>query len=97
MTIKVEVEFVGVLQKLAGKRTASLEFEDPVAVEDVIRELSNLFPSEFKQFLIDPELDDPRPNVLVLLNKKEVGVLDGLTTRVNDGSQVVLIPVSHGG
>ena len=97
LTITIKVNFVGVLRELAGKSTVSLKINSSAIVKDVISELTNSFPSEFKQALIDSELDDPRPNMLVLLNKKEISVLDGLKTRVGNGDKLVLIPVSHGG
>ncbi|MFQ6067971.1 MAG: MoaD/ThiS family protein [Candidatus Bathyarchaeia archaeon] len=97
MTVIVEVELVGVLRELAEKNIVSLEFDNVVAVKDVILELVNSFSSEFKQALIDPELNAPQPNVLILLNKREIGVLDGLETRIQNGDKLVLIPVSHGG
>ncbi|MDH5449007.1 MAG: MoaD/ThiS family protein [Candidatus Bathyarchaeota archaeon] len=97
LTITIKVNLVGVLRELAGKSTVSLKIDSSAIVKDVISELTNSFSSEFKQALIDSELDDPRPNVLVLLNNKEIGVLDGLKTRVRDGDKLVLIPVSHGG
>jgi molybdopterin converting factor small subunit len=47
--------------------------------------------------LIDPELNDPRPNALILVNGKEISVLKGLETTVKEGDQIILIPISHGG
>lgn len=95
--VRIRIELVGVLRELSGKSSVSLEFDGFVVIKDVISELVNSLPSAFQQFLIDPELNDPRPNVLVLLNKKEIGVLDGLRTKVRNGDKLVLIPVSHGG
>ena len=97
MTVEVEVGFVGVLRKLADKERIALEFDDPVAVEDVISKLARCFSPAFKQALIDPELNDPRPNVVILVNEQEIGVLQGLETRVGDGDRLTVIPVSHGG
>ncbi len=97
LTIKIEVKLLGVLQKLAGKDKFSLEFDSSTIIEDVIFRLADSMPLEFKKALIDPELNDPRPNVLVLLNNTEISVLNGLKTRAGDGDRVVLIPVSHGG
>jgi MoaD family protein len=97
LTIKIKVELVGVLRELAGKSTVSLEFDGSVVVKDVISKLTSLLPPEFKQALIDPELSDPRPNVIILVNRKEISVLDGLEAKVKDGDCLVLIPVSHGG
>lgn len=97
MTIQIEVKLLGVLQKLAGKHTVLVKFDSFVAVKDVVFELANSLPSKFKEVLIDPELKDPRPNVLILLNNTEVSVLDGLNTKVENGDKLVLLPVSHGG
>lgn len=75
----------------------SIEFDSSVAVEDVIFHVADSFSSEFKQALIDTELNDPRPNALIFLNETEIGVLKGLKTRVEDGDKLVLVPVTHGG
>ena len=66
-------------------------------MKDIVQRLTKLFSPEFKRTLIDPDLGDPRPNALILLNGKDISILDGLETQVNDGDEVVLIPVSHGG
>lgn len=97
MTIKIEVKLVGVLHKLAEREDISLRINAPAVVKDAISELTNHFPSKFKQVLIDPELNDPRPNVLILINGREINVLKGLETRVKNGDKLLLIPVSHGG
>ncbi len=97
MMAKIRIEFLGVLAGLAERNTVSLELQSPIVVGDVISELVNQFSQEFKQALIDPELNDPRPNVLIMLNKKEISALNGLETGVKDGDKLVLLPVSHGG
>jgi molybdopterin converting factor small subunit len=96
LTITVKVDFVGVLRKLAGKRV-SLEFSETVSVKGVLRRLLDCYAPVLEEALIDPELKDPRPNVIILVNKQEISVLDGLETNVGDGDRLVLIPVSHGG
>ena len=52
---------------------------------------------ELERGLIDQQLEDPRPNALILVNGREIGVLDGLETRLKDGDEVVFVPVVHGG
>jgi molybdopterin converting factor small subunit len=42
-------------------------------------------------------LGEPGPNALILVNGREVGVLDGIGTVVADGDAVVLVPVTHTG
>ncbi len=88
---------MGTLKKLAGKKRVALCFDKPVKVHEIITELVSTLPSKFGRFLIDPELNDPRPNVLIILNKTEIGALNGLDTKVRNDDKLVIIPVAHGG
>jgi len=97
MAIHVKVRLLGVLRGFSGKGWVPLKSEEPTTVRKVIQKLTEAFSPEFKQVLIDPELGDPRPNALILVNGKEISVLEGLETEVNDGDEIVLLPVSHGG
>ena len=96
MSIRVEVRLLGVFRGLAGIDRLSLEVERS-NVKNMIKVLAGFFPTEAKRLLIDPDLDDPRPNALILLNGREINVLNGLETEVTDGDEITLIPVVHGG
>lgn len=96
LCIRVEVKLLGVFRGLAGIDKLSLKVE-PSNVKYVIRVLAQSFPSEAQKLLIDPDMGDPRPNMLILLNRREIGVLNGLETEVADGDEITLIPVVHGG
>jgi molybdopterin converting factor small subunit len=52
---------------------------------------------KLEQALIDPECESPKTNMLVLVNGKEIGVLNGLETAIKDGDELVFVPVVHGG
>jgi len=66
-------------------------------VKKVIQKLADSLPVETKRLLVDPELNDLQPNALILVNGKEISVLKGLETKIKEGDEVTLIPVSHGG
>jgi len=97
MAISVKVRLLGIFRVLSGKSRLPVELEEPAIVRKVIQKLVEAFSPEFKEALIDPELKDPRPNALILVNGKEISVLEGLETDVNKGDEIVLVPVSHGG
>lgn len=96
MPISVKVRLLGVFRRLADIDQFSLGVEQ-LSVRDVIGFLIDSVPEEDKKLLIDPELNDPRPNALILLNGREISVLKGLETEVNDGDELAVIPVVHGG
>jgi len=90
------VKFVGAFRSISGKSKFTLKFEDIVSLREVVRKIAEELP-KLKRILIDLELEDPRPNTLMLVNGKEVSVLNGLDTMLKDGDEVVFVPVVHGG
>ena len=97
MVITVEVTFLGVFQRLSGKKRFQMKLEEPATVRNLVMNLTETFSLEFKQALVDSQLDDPRPNALILVGGKDVSVLQGLETMVKDAEEIVLLPVVHGG
>ncbi len=95
--ISIEVKLLGVFRGLSGKNKVSMQLEEPATVGVVIQKIAEGFSSEFRRVLIDFELGDPRPNALILVNGIEINAIQGLETDVNDGDEIVLVPVSHGG
>ena len=97
MRIKIKVRLLGIFQHLSGKKFLDLELDEPVIVRNVVDYLINRFTSEFKDILIDPELRDPRPNSLIIVQGKEINVLQGLETEIKKEEEIVFVPMVHGG
>lgn len=74
-----------------------MKLKEPAVVKNLIHKLTETFSPKFKQALIDTDLNDPRPNTLILVNGKEINILNGLETKLNQDDEVAIIPVSHGG
>jgi len=97
MVICVCIKFLGIFQRLSGKKHVQVKLEEPVTVRDVIMKLTEEFSNDFKRVLVDSQLDDPRPNALILVGGKEISALQGLETEVKDTEEIVLVPTVHGG
>jgi len=96
--MRVKVRMLGVLKKILGKD--ELFFDLDVSGELRLRNIIERILAEdvsLKDILLDPDLKDPRPNTIVLINGKEIGLLGGLDEIVRDGDEIILIPVVHGG
>jgi len=92
----VTVKFIGSLRHASGVRELALDYKERISIGELVKELTNELP-ELKRSLIDPQLEDPRPNALILVNGREISVLNGLETKLKDGDEIVFIPVVHGG
>ncbi|KON31261.1 hypothetical protein AC478_03100 [miscellaneous Crenarchaeota group-1 archaeon SG8-32-3] len=92
----IAVKFVGALRHFSGASELFLHCKDCISIGEMINELVMEVP-ELKKGLIDQQLGDLRSNALILVNDREIGVLNSLETKLNDGDEVVLVPVVHGG
>ena len=94
--MSITVRFVGSLRNIIGKSKITLNIDEKITLKELIGLIVEEFP-QAKRTLIDPELEDPRPNALIIVNDREISVLNGLETVLKDGDKVVFVPVSHGG
>lgn len=97
MAVSVRVKLVGVFRVLSGKSRVMVRLGEGATIGDVVQKLVESFPPEFGEALVDPVLGEPQPNALILVNGREVSVIDGVGTVVGDGDEVVFVPVTHGG
>jgi MoaD family protein len=93
---KVNVKLLGVLRGVSGKSLISLRLEKST-VQAMIQKLADSLPKEAKKLFQDSDLSYLGPNMLILINGKEISVLKGLETEIKEDDEVVVIPVSHGG
>lgn len=92
----VSVKFVGSFRGISGKDGLKLKFVRPVSVRALVEKILKQLP-KLETSLIDSESGEPRRTMLVLVNGREISVLNGLETHVNDKDEVVFVPVVHGG
>ncbi len=97
MPVNVRVRLVGVFRVLSGRGRFVVRLDEPATVGDVVERLVESSPPEFGGALVDPVLGEAWPSALILVNGREIGVLDGVGTLVGDGDEVVFVPVAHGG
>lgn len=92
----ITIRFFGVFRSVAGKDKFAIKFKDSVPLKEALKKIVKEIP-RLRRTLIDPDLEDPRPNTLILVNDREISVLNGLETMLRDGDEVVFIPVLHTG
>lgn len=93
---KVNIKLLGVLRGVSGKSRISLKLEKPT-VRKMMQKLVESLSGEAKKLFVDSSNSDIQPNMLVLVNGKEISALKGLETQIKEDDEVVVIPVSHGG
>ena len=90
------VKFIGALRHLSRKTEFAVSFQEGISIKELMNEITQEFP-ELKHTFSDQELNDSRSNSLVLVNGREISVLNGYETKLKDGDEIVFVPVVHGG
>jgi molybdopterin converting factor small subunit len=94
----VPVKLIGVLGSAAGNREVVLPAPNVLTVQELISALLKTVGNKFfRELLVDAGTEDPRPNVIILLNDQDCSIFDGLKTQIQPGTRVTIIPVAHGG
>lgn len=92
----VNIRFVGSFRSLSNKDNFSLEISSPSLLKEIVKAIIREAPA-LESVLLLSNSESLKTNALVLVNGKEVSVLDGWDTRILDGDEVVFVPVLHGG
>lgn len=88
--------FLGALRHVAGAGELVLNVKSVISVEEMLKEIGRELPA-LKKSLHYQKPEELKSNSLILVNGKEISVLDGLETKLKDGDELVLVPVVHGG
>jgi len=96
--VRVVVRFIGVHRSMAGKESIEVDIREGGKILDLVKEVSDrVGKAELQKALLDPELNDPRPNNVILVNGREINSLNGLETVLREGDEITVIPLIHGG
>ncbi|MCW4001334.1 MAG: MoaD/ThiS family protein [Candidatus Bathyarchaeota archaeon] len=90
------IKFIGALRHISGKKQLTLNCPQGTTIAEVVAALTTQFPA-FKSIFSDQELNDAKSNSLILVNGKEISILEGYQTKVGADDEVVFVPVVHGG
>jgi len=94
--VPLTIKFIGALRHLSGKTEFTVSFQEGISIKELVSKITQEFP-ELKHTFSDQELNDSRSNSLVLVNGREISVLNGYETKLKDGDEIVFVPVVHGG
>ncbi|MEJ5327686.1 MAG: MoaD/ThiS family protein [Candidatus Bathyarchaeia archaeon] len=92
----ISLKFLGTLRHISNTSKLALSVNGALSVKELLSRLVEEIPA-LKQSLSPQQLEDLQSSTLILVNGKEISVLDGLATNLNDGDEVVFVPVVHGG
>ena len=90
------IKFIGAMRHITGKTQLTLNYEKEISLKELLAKISQEKPAFEKSFSAQ-QMTDSTSNALILVNGREISVLNGLETRLCDGDEIVFVPVVHGG
>lgn len=94
--IRVEVSYFSNVRALIGESGSTLELPDRSSMHDLLSSVAARYGDELREYLFTDE-GGLHSHVVVILNGKGVGILDGLDTILSDGDRVAILPSIGGG
>jgi MoaD family protein len=90
------IKFIGALRHISAKTQLTIDYEEGMSLRQLLARILQEVP-QLERMFGDQQPDDSRFNALILVNGREISVLNGLETKLNDGDEIVFVPVVHGG
>jgi MoaD family protein len=97
MTMKVTVHYLGPIRVILKKRDEEIEIDLKTTVLKLLRKLANAYGKVFQQEVFDDGGDQLRESLIVTINGKAIGQLNGMNTGLQSGDVVTLLPLFAGG
>jgi molybdopterin converting factor small subunit len=91
--MKIKIDFIGIVNGKSAEKIQ--EFDEGTDILTLLHELVQLYRGSNHHLL--SSVQRLRSSTLILVNQKEISVLEGLETRLHDRDKVTIVPITHGG
>jgi MoaD family protein len=95
--MKVKLQYLGPIRVILKKREEQIEITLKTTVLNLLRKLANAYGTAFHQEVFEDDGEQLRESLIVTINGKAIGQLNGTNTRLKSGDIVTLLPLFAGG
>ena len=88
------VKFLSLIRELAGREKVQLQANN---LEELIGKLSEKYGKKFEKRIWDAETKKLNDDIVILVNGKNLILLDGIKTILKEEDVVVIFPMAGGG
>lgn len=94
--MKVIVRYFTVLREVTGKREEEIDAKKGSTIEDILNFLNGKYGKEFEKYVLSGRRHKGL-KLLFLMNGQNIEQLEGLKTKLYDGSILTIMPPVAGG
>ena len=94
--MKVEVKFFTSLREITGKKVDKIQLQNTITVNELIIVLSEKYGKNFREYIYNQK-GDVQEFLSFLVNGKNINVMQGFDTQLQEMDVVAILPPVGGG
>ncbi|WP_054857598.1 MoaD/ThiS family protein [Vulcanisaeta sp. JCM 16159] len=94
--MKVQVKFLASLYDITKVLKTELNIPDNATVKDLIQFIDNSVSPNFSKIILDDD-GKLKDQYVILVNGRSIDFLNGLSTKLSNGDEIVFLPPAGGG
>jgi sulfur-carrier protein len=95
--MNVTIHTITGLRKALGRKYTPIELPIDSTVGDVFSYMNERWGEELTPHLFDPTGGGIHPHFRIMVNGQAIHFLNGMETRLNEGDEVLILPMISGG
>ncbi|HNQ45367.1 MAG TPA: MoaD/ThiS family protein [Syntrophorhabdus sp.] len=95
--MKVKVHSILQLKEILGGKDVEIIVPDGTNVSGLLAGMVEIWGDSLSPHIFKPQSDEVLPYIRLMINGTAIQSLDGMETILNDGDEVLLIPLAAGG
>jgi MoaD family protein len=95
--MKVKVQYFASLREIIGLREEILDLQENDDVRRLLEFLVDRHGTKLKEYIFDAKVGTPKQYLQFIIDGKSISTLQGLETKLHDGSTFAVIPPVGGG
>ena len=94
--MKVEVKFFTSLREITGKKVDEIQLQNTVTINELVTLLSEKYGKNFREYIYNKK-GDVQEFLSFLVNGKNINIMQGFDTKLQEGNVVAILPPIGGG
>ena len=94
--MKVEVKFFTSLREITGKKVDTIQLQDAITVNELVKMLSEKYGKKFREYIYDKD-GVTQEFLSFLVNGKNINNMQGFDTKLGDQDVIAILPPVGGG
>jgi len=94
--MKVEVKFFTSLREITGKKVDKIQLQNTITVNELIIVLSEKYGKNFREYIYNQK-GDVQEFLSFLVNGKNINIMQGFDTKLQEKDVIAIIPPVGGG